>query len=181
VHHHGLDLLGRHLGAEEKQMSNRKATPSISSDSEGYTVGYGKPPTHSRFRPGQSGNPVGRRKGARNLMTDVQRTLKVAVSVKEGGRSRKISTQEGLLLVLREKALKGDARALDRLIELANRFNNEASETIAPALSAEDQAILTAYAADIAAAARAMPADPPRDGACGPCPRDDQRGILPNE
>jgi len=153
-------------------MSKRKGTASI--DGKGYIVGYGKPPMHSRFRPGHSGNPVGRRKGVRNLMSDVQRTLKVPVSVKQGGSSRKISTQEALLLVLREKALKGDARALDRLIELANRFNNEASETTAPTLPAEDQAILTAYAADIAAAAKALPADPPRDDACGPGTRDDK-------
>src|SRR5687768_11122353 len=31
-----------------------------------YQVGYGKPPVHSRFKPGQSGNPRGRPKGARN-------------------------------------------------------------------------------------------------------------------
>src|ERR1700758_4837416 len=130
---------------------------------DGYEIGYGKPPKQSRFRPGQSGNPAGRRKGVRNLMTDVQRTLKVPISLKEGGRSRRISTQEGALLVLREKALKGDARALDRLIELASRFNNEAGETVAAALSTEDQAMLATYAAEVAATVvkRAMPADPP--------------------
>jgi Family of unknown function (DUF5681) len=144
-------------------MSKRNKAASMAGDSNGYTVGYGKPPVHSRFRPGQSGNRAGRRKGVRNLMTDVQRTLKVPISVKEGGRSRRISTQEGALLVLREKALKGDARALDRLIELASRFNNEAGETVAAALSTEDQAMLATYAAEVAATVvtRAMPADPP--------------------
>jgi hypothetical protein len=79
----------------------------------------------------------------------------VPVSVKEGGRARKISTQEGALLVLREKALKGDARALDRLIELASRFNNEPGETVAPELSADDQAMLADYRAEVAAATTA--------------------------
>jgi len=32
----------------------------------GYDVGYGKPPAHSRFKPGQSGNPRGRPKGVKN-------------------------------------------------------------------------------------------------------------------
>ena len=59
----------------------------------------------------------GRRKGIRNLMTDVKRTLKVPLKVKEGGHSRRMSTQEGALMLLREKALKGDARALDRLAD----------------------------------------------------------------
>ena len=126
-----------------------------------YTVGYGRPPRHSQFRPGQSGNPAGRRKGVRNLMTDVKRTLKVPVSVKAGGRSRKISTQEGALLLLREKALSGDPRALDRLIELASRFNNEPGETVAPVVSADDQAMLADYRAEVEAAATAsLPAEP---------------------
>jgi hypothetical protein len=80
----------------------------------GYTVGYGKPPQHTQFRPGQSGNPAGRAKGVRNLKTDVQRTLMMPIKVNEAGRARKISTQEGALLLLREKALKGEARALER-------------------------------------------------------------------
>jgi hypothetical protein len=37
-----------------------------------------------------------------------------------------VSTQEAALLRLREKALKGDARSLDRLLELAQTFNNDA-------------------------------------------------------
>ena len=37
-----------------------------SPESSNYEVGYGKPPAASRFPPGQSGNPKGRPKGARN-------------------------------------------------------------------------------------------------------------------
>jgi hypothetical protein len=29
-----------------------------------YKIGYGKPPEHTRFRPGQSGNPAGRPRAA---------------------------------------------------------------------------------------------------------------------
>ena len=32
-----------------------------------YEVGYGKPPAHTRFQPGQSGNPAGRPRGAKGL------------------------------------------------------------------------------------------------------------------
>ena len=62
-----------------------------------------------------------------------------------------MSTQEAALLRLREMALKGDARALDRLLALAQIFNNGAAikslgdKTVA----AEDQAILDAYAAEV--------------------------------
>jgi hypothetical protein len=135
-------------------MMSRRIKPSVVDNSSNNTdktdtVGYGRPPEHSRFRPGQSGNPAGRPKGVRNLATDVRRTLKVPVKVNEGGRSRKISTQAGMLMLLREQALKGNVRALDRLIELAHRFNNEPAADMMQGIPADDQAILAAYAAEI--------------------------------
>jgi hypothetical protein len=137
-------------------MPKPKSPETTASENDGYRVGYGKPPMHSRFRAGQSGTPAGRRKGVRNLMTDVKRTLSTPIKVKEDGRTRKKSTQEGALMVLREKALRGDARALDRLLELAQRFNNEPAETgPAQALADDDRAILAAYRAECAAAAMA--------------------------
>ena len=87
-------------------MARRKTTGSRGGGKNGYEVGYGKPPTHSRFQPGQSGNPAGRRKGVRNLKTDVMRTLTTPVKIKEGGRTRTRSTQQGVLMVMREKALR---------------------------------------------------------------------------
>jgi hypothetical protein len=131
------------------------------SDSNGYVVGYRRPPLHSRFRAGQSGNPAGRRKGVRNLMTDVKRTLGRPIKVKEGGRTRTKSTQKGALMVLREKALRGDARALDRLLELALRFNNDAGEIGTQPVSPDDQAILAAYVAELTAAASRNPGPAP--------------------
>jgi hypothetical protein len=136
------------------------SAPSRNSNGKDYTVGYKKPPRHSRFRPGQSGNPSGRKKGVRNLASDVKRTLKVPVKVHEGGRSRKVSTQAGILMVLREKALKGDARALDRLLELAMRFDSEPAPEAAHPLSTDDQAILDAYRNEIAASLATNPPQP---------------------
>jgi hypothetical protein len=134
-----------------KIMSRRKTTASTGDGKKGYEVGYGKPPTHTQYRPGQSGHP-GRRKGVRNLKTDVKRTLAMPVKVKEGGRTRTRSTQEATLMVLREKALKGNTRALERIVELAFRFNNDEAGQ-AQQLPAADQAILAAYVAQFAAAA----------------------------
>ena len=142
---------------ERRKLGN--SVPTGKPDGKTYAVGYRKPPQHTRFRPGDSGNPGGRAKGVRNLATDVRRTLKGLIKVKEGGRSHKISAQAGMLLVLREKALKGDARALDRLLNLGIKFNNEPDSEAHP-LSTDDQAILAAYAQEIAEAS--APSEPSR-------------------
>jgi hypothetical protein len=134
-----------------KIMSGRKTSASTGDGKKGYEVGYGKPPTHTQYRPGQSGHP-GRRKGVRNLKTDVKRTLAMPVKVKEGGRRRTKSTQEAALMVLRERALNGNTRALDRFLELALRFNNDEAGQ-AQQLTADDRAILAAYVAQFAAVA----------------------------
>lgn len=63
-------------------------------------IGYKRPPRHTRFRPGQSGNPRGRQKGVRNLGSDVKRTLEVPVRLSEQGKARQVSTQEAILLRL---------------------------------------------------------------------------------
>lgn len=111
-----------------------------------YKVGYGKPPKEHQFPKNQSGNLKGRPKGARNFKTDVKETLKIPVRVTNNGQPRTVSTQRAALLRLREKALGGDARALDRLLGLAQTHNGEdladaAAETLAPS----DQAILDNY------------------------------------
>jgi hypothetical protein len=48
-----------------------KKTPPAKGDSGDYQVGYGKPPKHTQFKPGKSGNPQGRPKGTKNLKTDL--------------------------------------------------------------------------------------------------------------
>ena len=118
---------------------------------DGFAVGYKKPPRHSRFQPGRSGNPRGKQKGVRNFGSDVKRTLEVPVRLNEEGRARRVSTQEAALLRLREKALKGDARSIVQILELAKNFNNSTPvESVGDeALAAEDQAILDAYAEEV--------------------------------
>jgi len=74
-------------------------------------VGYGRPPVHSRFKPGQSGNPPGRPKGTLNFTTDLKRTLQAPVTLNDGRKTRRVTTQEAALLRLAEKALKGDPKS----------------------------------------------------------------------
>jgi hypothetical protein len=115
---------------------------------DAFKIGYKRPPPHSRFRPGHSGNPRGKRKGLRNFATDAKAMLKAPVSLTEKGEAKRVSTQEAALLRLKEKALKGDARALEQVLRLAQIFNDEhlidGAGTRDPA--SEDREILAAYA-----------------------------------
>ena len=67
----------------------------------------------------------------------------------ENGKSKRVSTQEALILRLREKALKGDARALETLLSLARTHNEDfVGQSQDRSLAVEDQTILDAYIED---------------------------------
>jgi hypothetical protein len=94
-------------------------------------VGYGRPPVHSRFAPGVSGNPSGRAKGSQNLKTLFQKILKEEVSLREGSVTKKISKAEAVLRGLVIGAMKGDARsvvALFKLAEQTGQFEDDRSD-----------------------------------------------------
>lgn len=115
--------------------------------SDDYEVGYGKPPRHTQFKKGQSGNPRGRPKGSRNFSTDLKNTLKERVRVTKGDRAKTVSTQLAVLMRLREKALGGDARALDRYIELARTYNDEELTEARVQLSETDEEVMDTFTA----------------------------------
>ena len=87
-----------------------------------YEVGYGKPPKSSQFKPGQSGNPKGRPKGAKNLKTELEEELLEKVPIKEHGKVRKVSKQRALLKAQMAKAMKGDPRAANVIINMVYRL-----------------------------------------------------------
>ena len=100
--------------------------------SSGYAVGYGKPPTHSRFKEGKSGNPKGRPKGTLNFATTLLRTLREIVVINENGRRKEITKLEAAVKQLVNKAASGDLRALTQLIGITLSAEQRAAEEMAP-------------------------------------------------
>jgi hypothetical protein len=89
------------------------------------SVGYGKPPKAHRFKPGQSGNPHGRPKGARNFKTELREELAELVAFREGDREITISKQRALIKRIVSSALAGDTRAITNLMIVCMReFGN---------------------------------------------------------
>ena len=85
---------------------------------DGYEVGYKRPPKHTQFQKGRSGNPNGRPKGTRNLKTDLLEELAETIVIREGERPRQVSKQRAFVKTLMAKALKGDMRAAAPLLRL---------------------------------------------------------------
>jgi hypothetical protein len=83
-----------------------------------YSVGRGRPPLHSRFKPGQSGYPKGRSKQSRNLRTVVKQVLNQDMQIREGGRLRRMSAIEALVRTTMTRALKGEPKAVASLLML---------------------------------------------------------------
>lgn len=109
-------------------------------------VGYGRPPAHSRFKPGQSGNPRGRPKGKRNLETILADVLGQKVTVTISGKRRQIRSDTAILLRLREKALGGDIRAMNALLTLrVKHMPDSESEGHNSDWAEEDRAILESF------------------------------------
>lgn len=81
-------------------------------------VGYGKPPKHTQFKKGQSGNLSGRPKGTLNLATVLERTLRQQVVINENGRRKVITKLEAAITQLVNKAASGDAHAMRYLCHL---------------------------------------------------------------
>ena len=98
-----------------------------------YEVGYGKPPRHTRFKKGQSGNPRGRSNGSNNLSTLLSEALNEPVIVAEDGGRRTISKHRAIITQLVNRSAKGDLRALkillDILQEIERRTEPASSET----------------------------------------------------
>lgn len=107
------------------------------------TVGYGRPPRAHQFKPGQSGNPRGRPKGAKSEATILNALLDTKLTVIEKGKSRSITVREGMWRRAIQKAMEGDLKALvlieNRLAMLA-QGPQDTSE-----MNEDDRAVFDAF------------------------------------
>jgi Family of unknown function (DUF5681) len=119
-----------------------RVKPKRSSSDE--DVGYGRPPTTHQFKPGRSGNPKGRPKGAKNESTILREIFERKIESRSAGRSHKITVLEGILLRITEDSLKGNTKSATFLL---NRYAAMVSgELQRQDLSDDDRQVLEAFA-----------------------------------
>lgn len=83
-----------------------------------YDVGYGKPPEHSRFTKGVSGNPRGRPHVPTTVTSIVERIVLRKVKAVVDGRTTSMSMIEASLLQLAKRAMAGDPKAIRFYLDL---------------------------------------------------------------
>ena len=109
-----------------------------------YEVGYGRPPRHTRFAKGQSGNPRGRPGGAKNFTTLLEEALDEAVTVTENGGRRKVYKRRAIVTQLVNRSATADFRATKLLFDIM-RENERRTEPASPEtaeFSEADQKVL---------------------------------------
>ena len=111
--------------------SDHDASPSSPESGDGaqgrpYEVGYGKPPAHSRFRKGVSGNPRGRKSGSRNVASLLTEALDARVDVTEKGKRKKKTMLGVIITQLVRKSANADLKATDMVLALEEKHESRA-------------------------------------------------------
>ena len=106
--------------------STGKQAVAEAAEEAGYKVGYGKPPLHTRFRKGRSGNPRGRPPRP----TDLASLLIEALDRPNAAEGPNAETQrETIVGALVDKSASGDLPATKRrLARLAGKRDEKGSE-----------------------------------------------------
>ena len=94
-----------------------------------YAANYRKPPVHSRFQKGQSGNPRGR--PAKNLPALLAAALNEKVTVTENGKRRQVTKREAVIAQLVNKSAAAELRATKMLIDMLRDIEKRAEPAIA--------------------------------------------------
>lgn len=113
-----------------------------------YDVGYGKPPAKHQFKPGQSGNRSGRPPGRTNIATALRDAVQQKRPVTIGGKAREMSTLDVMMRKQIEKAVAGDTKAFNAVVELLEDYAPDLLVTATQkSVSQEDKDLLADYTA----------------------------------
>lgn len=87
-------------------------------DTDTNRVGYGRPPKQHQFKPGHSGNPKGRPKGAKSLKGHMKRLMEQKIAVSDASGTRQVTRKQAVAMRVVEQAMRGDAKSIQLLISM---------------------------------------------------------------
>jgi hypothetical protein len=140
-----------------RKRSNAPLSLKTDPSDQHYRVGPSRPPKEYQFKPGQSGNPKGARRKSRSIALDLkalfERALNAKVTLRQGEQQKIITKAAAGIEQLANQFAKGDRHARRDLFPLAERVGVDLvagqgaalEQTVAAALSANDEALLADY------------------------------------
>jgi hypothetical protein len=96
----------------------------IDGDQTGYEIGYGKPPKHSRFKKGQSGNPRGRKRSFQpaGWENSLRKYLFEYRTVRIDGKKQRLPVFDILAIRVIGNALGGCTKSLKLVVDTFGGF-----------------------------------------------------------
>lgn len=124
-----------------------------------YDVGYRKPPKHTQFKKGRSGNPRGRPRGSLNFATVLERALREKVVINENGVRKSVTKLVAGFRRFTDKFASGDPKAFRLVASMSQPADEHINEgPVADSVSNElDQRVLESILKRIEATSRKEP------------------------
>ena len=101
----------------------------MAEDEQNYNVGPGRPPLHTRFKKGRSGNPGGKRKHMPALLAD---TLDEPIFITIDGERRQLTKRQAVIHQLVDKSTTADLRATKMLFDMIKDAEHKAGIVTPP-------------------------------------------------
>lgn len=117
-----------------------------------HKVGPGRPPKHSRWKKGQSGNPRGRPKGRIDVRAVLEEELSELIILATPQGEREVTKLQAVIRRLIHEGLSGKVYAIQDILDRAERLAKPDEAAASPELPQDDEAILR----------RALSSDPSR-------------------
>ena len=102
----------------------------MAEDEQNYKVGPGRPPLHTRFKKGRSGNPGGKRK--QNMPALLADTLDEPIFITIDGERRQLTKRQAVIHQLVDKSTTADLRATKMLFDMIKDAEHKAGIVTPP-------------------------------------------------
>jgi Family of unknown function (DUF5681) len=115
-------------GKDESKSGDGVTASSSATSAEEHKVGPGRPPKEYQFKPGQSGNPKGRKRKPPSLLPDLKQLFDQAMSEKltitQGDKKMNLTMAEAGFKQLAHQHARGDRHARREVVAYAEKFGS---------------------------------------------------------